>query len=47
MRFLIIIQGVVVKHITGRDRAFEEFERIKKAAKEDTLVIHLVQIIQS
>jgi len=48
MRFLIIVQGIVVKHVTGRDKAFEEFERIKKAAKkEDKLAIHLAQIIQS
>jgi len=49
MRFLIIVQGIVVKHVTGRDKAFEEFERIKKVARKDDklLSVHLAQIIQS
>jgi len=48
MRFLIVVQGVVIKHIVGREKALEEFEKIKKAVKEeDKLAVHLAQIIQS
>ncbi len=49
MKFLIIVQGTIVKTVQGRDEAIKEFESIKKMIheKNDKLSVHLAQIIQS
>jgi len=47
MKFLIIVQGVVIKLVVGREKAMEEFDKIKKGTKKDKFVVHLAQIIQS